>query len=483
MILAAMVSPSCFAGETSQAVKIRVADNPGEKELEPLFVGLSYESSTLLPRSGRYYFDADDAALVQTFRTLGVKSLRLGGNSVDDNRVGVPQENDIDSLFRFARAAGVKVIYSFRLQDGNPAESARLAGYIASHYADALDCFSIGNEPDLYKPKISYEQYLAMWKPHYEAILKVVPNAQFDGPCTDGNIRGDFPLYLARDIAPGGHLAMVSDHRYFFGIGRSAETNVPLTQARFLAVTNHNIYASHYARFPEKLAAAGVPYRMDEMNNCGHGGAKDVSDSYAATLWELDCTHWWANHHILGMNYHTGESVFRDTGYGPVNYSTFVHTEDGSGFTMRPPAYALLAFSQGAHGRPLQVAVESAPEIGLSAYAYKDDDGSVYLTLINLTYGDHAHAADVNIHLPHDSATGVWQRINLQQENGNIGAKSGITLGEGNINHQGKWSGKWITFASGNATNVVAVVAPSSAAILRFTPESKVAQNAFQKSN
>ena len=57
---------------------------------------------------------------------------------------------------------------------------------------------------------------------------------------------------------------------------------------------------------PEKLAVAGVPYRMDEMNNCGHGGAKDVSDSYAATLWELDCTHWWAAHHILGLNYHSG---------------------------------------------------------------------------------------------------------------------------------------------------------------------------------
>ena len=181
-----------------------MADNPVEKYLAPLFVGLSYESSSLLPMEGRHYFDADDAALVQTFRILGVKSLRLGGNSVDDKGVGVPQEKDIDSLFRFARAAGVKVIYSFRLQNGNPAESARLASYIAAHYADVLDCFSIGNEPDLYKPKISYEQYLAMWKPHYEAILKAVPNAQFDGPGTDGNIKGDFPLSPGQGHCAGG---------------------------------------------------------------------------------------------------------------------------------------------------------------------------------------------------------------------------------------------------------------------------------------
>ena len=80
----------------------------------------------LLPKDGRYYFDPNDQALVNSFKTLGIKSLRVGANAVDDPRIPIPQEKDIDELFNFARSAGVKVIYSFRLKNGDPADSARL---------------------------------------------------------------------------------------------------------------------------------------------------------------------------------------------------------------------------------------------------------------------------------------------------------------------------------------------------------------------
>ncbi len=40
------------------------------------FLGLSYEVSMLLPKDERYYFDPKDQTLIQTFQTLGVKSLR-----------------------------------------------------------------------------------------------------------------------------------------------------------------------------------------------------------------------------------------------------------------------------------------------------------------------------------------------------------------------------------------------------------------------
>jgi hypothetical protein len=38
------------------------------------------------------------------FKTLGIRSLRVGANAVDDPRIPVPQEKDIDMLFKFARA-------------------------------------------------------------------------------------------------------------------------------------------------------------------------------------------------------------------------------------------------------------------------------------------------------------------------------------------------------------------------------------------
>ena len=77
------------------------------------YSGLSYETRMMLPdANGQYYFSKENQKLVRMFKRLGVKSLRLGGNSVDVNSTSYPSNKDIDALFGFAREAGVKVIYS-----------------------------------------------------------------------------------------------------------------------------------------------------------------------------------------------------------------------------------------------------------------------------------------------------------------------------------------------------------------------------------
>jgi hypothetical protein len=443
-------------------VTVTVTDDSQGTNLPPCFLGLSYEISMLLPKDGKYYFAPHDQALVNTFKTLGIKNLRVGANAVDDPRIPLPQEKDIDELFNFARAAGVKVIYSFRLKNGDPAESARLATYIATHDADALDCYSIGNEPNFYFK--SFDAFFAQWKPHYNAILKAVPNAMFDGPSADGN----YARNLAKVLFADGHLAMASDHYYFLGSGRAGEKNPPATRARFLTNSLHAAYTGDYARVGAVLAAEGVPYRIDEMNSCYNGGAKDSSDTYASTLWALDCTHWWASHHILGVNYHTGDSVGRDGGFAAANYAAFVHAADGKGFVIRPQAYALLAFSQGAHGRPLGVELQADPTVNFDAYAYRDVDGSTYLTLINKSYGDNAQSAGVAIKLPQGIATGAWQQMDLKQKHQDIAAKQDVMLGGAAITPQGIWSGRWHKVKNRHADGITVEVAPASATILHI---------------
>ena len=243
--------------------------------------------------------------------------------------VAVPQEKDIDSLFAFARAAGVKVIYSFRLKNGDPAVSARLAAYIAAHDADALDCFSIGNEPNAYDK--TFETYLADWKPHYDAILAAVPGAMFDGPSVFAGDKNLFPEKLADAMVPGGHMAMISDHYYVMGFGRAVEQNLPSGRAHFLSDETESRFGKAFAAVGSKLMAKGIAYRIDELNNCYHGGAKGVSDTYTAALWALDASHWWAAHHILGLNYHTGELVKADGSIAAQNYSAFLHAGRGPG--------------------------------------------------------------------------------------------------------------------------------------------------------
>jgi hypothetical protein len=455
-----------LATAQTQPVAVAVAANDSGADLPPRFLGLSYEMSMLLPRDGRYYFDPKDQALVNTFRTLGIRSLRVGANAVDDARIPIPQEKDIDMLFNFARAAGVKVIYSFRLKNGDPTNSARLAGYIAEHDADVLDSFSIGNEPHLYHRDGSYNAFYPQWKPHYDAILKAVPQAMFDGPSANG----DFALRLAKDMLAGGHMAMVSDHYYFLGSGRAAETNPPASRARFLSNRLDNNYARDYAKVGAVLTAEGAPYRIDEMNSCYSGGAKDSSDTYASTLWALDCTHWWAAHHIQGINFHTGESVGRDGRFGPPNYAAFLRQSDGLGFAMRPQAYALLSFTQGAHGQPLGMTVQATNTFNFNAYAYQDHDGSIYVTLINKSYGDKAQTAAVSLQLPDATASGTWKRMDLLQKDQDVAAQADVMLGGASINPQGIWAGQSTAVDGGNSGSLTVQVAPASATILHFSP-------------
>src|ERR1039457_6124192 len=114
------------------------------------------------------------------------------------------------------------------------------------------------------------------------------------------------------------------------------------------------------------------------------------------------------------MNFYTGESVGRDGKFGPPNYASFLRQTDGPGFTMRPQAYALLAFTQGAHGQPLAMKLDATNNF--NAYAYQDHDGSIYVTLINKSYGDKAQAAAVSLQLPSATASGTWQRMDLVQK-------------------------------------------------------------------
>jgi hypothetical protein len=230
----------------------------------------------------------------------------------------------------------------------------------------------------------------------------------------------------------------------------------------------HAGYERDYAQVGAVLAAEGVPYRIDEMNSCYNGGARDSSDTYASTLWALDCTHWWAAHHILGVNYHTGESVGRDGHFGAANYAAFVHQTNGVGFNIRPQGYAYLAFTQGARGTPLGLKLQADAALNFDAYAYQDTDGSVYVTLINKSFGEKAQAGTVTLQLPHN--VGAYRRMDLAQKDNDIAARTGISLGGAGIDPEGVWSGRWKKIKHRPPEALSVEVAATSATILHFPP-------------
>src|SRR5262245_20531228 len=77
------------------------------------FIGFSFETRRVNYNSDGvtvYFFDSTNTQALTLFRQLGVRSLRVGGGSVDQPETPIPTPKDIDALFRFAKAADVKVI-------------------------------------------------------------------------------------------------------------------------------------------------------------------------------------------------------------------------------------------------------------------------------------------------------------------------------------------------------------------------------------
>src|SRR5262249_8421489 len=132
--------------------------------------------------------------------------------------------DDIRDFLEFAKAAGVKVIYSVRLKEtpateavGDPtsnAESAaKIAKFIHDHYSDVIGCFAIGNEPSYLK---QYPDSSAHWTAVRDAILAVYPEATFCGP--DQDPAPDLDKHMVADFGnPAGRLVKISQHWYPFG--------------------------------------------------------------------------------------------------------------------------------------------------------------------------------------------------------------------------------------------------------------------------
>src|SRR3982751_3423788 len=93
-------------------------EHAGGHAVAERFLGLSYESKLLRPdEKGRHYFSPDNKPLIQMFKTLNVRSLRVGGNTADNPAVPFPSHEDIDLLYAFAKAADAKVIFTLRLRE------------------------------------------------------------------------------------------------------------------------------------------------------------------------------------------------------------------------------------------------------------------------------------------------------------------------------------------------------------------------------
>ncbi len=520
------------AAVRSQApVTLTVKMNPHGYMIPADFVGLGFETKSVAPNTygvHGYFFSPENRQLVTLFHNIGIREIRVGGGTVngsgkDEHCVTpTPDHKAIDQLFGFARAAGVKVIYSVRIENlpacYNPhlaEDDAEIVRYVWEHYRDLVDSFSIGNEPDVREfhtypgqqldplvyeavPGIAgsaYASYLADWKHFAEVIRKAVPEAKFSGPDTAVSDRSSFTpdpqtgvswtVAFARDLKGTGLLAEALQHHYVWGGPRNTteqeaiddmlsprwddDAQKGMQPAYNGGKAEFHPYPYVYETVLEPLVAMGMPYRMTEANDCLHG-VTGASDGFASALWALDYMHWWAAHGMAGVNFHNNPWIPTDTIVPDPNPCG----PNGCGnYRANPKAYGMKAFSLGSHGRVQAVTILNPQKINLTAYAVGSPD-DLYVTVINRTHSTTHDITDakVAIDVPDFPPAHAQAMVLTDGEPGNAALRS-ATLGGGTIGDTGPWNGRWTPLGPVRAGKLKVDVRSTTAVIVRIHADAR----------
>jgi hypothetical protein len=258
-------------------------------------------------------------------------------------------------------------------------------------------------------------------------------------------------------LGSGHRVAFITQHEYPAGSGRV--TNVAAARAKLLSPKIDEVYKKIYDAFVPAVLDAGQHYRLEECNNFSNGGARGVSDAFAATLWGIDYMYWWAAHGASGLNFHTSGAN------STMRYAAFVPAPDGC--NAHPLGYALKAFDLGSHGRLAAVQV-SPPDDHLKVWAVRGADGALFVTLVNKEYA--AGAAALKVTLEAGEPGGSGHAMFLTAGSAGVEATTGITLGGAPIQDDGSWNGGWTALSPQPGSGRFVIDLPSaSVAVVKLT--------------
>jgi hypothetical protein len=482
------------------------------------FTGLSFERGT--ENSGNagvpgYLFSPADTSLVTLFQNVGIHSLRVGGGSVDTESL-VPNAAN-DSLFQFAAAAGVRVIYTVRMLNTKntlpnlKASDAAIAGYIWQNYRPLVSNFAIGNEPDWRNPYhtagdpaifettpgvagTAYPSYLADWTNFVAAISDAAPGALYSGPDTGAYSTATYyngqswTQHFADDEKNSGLIADVTQHYYVGGspgtttatqaidnmlspewVNETAIGTQP-TGAGDGKVTTFSPYPWLYANNLAPVLADGLPYRLTELNDY-LTGVPGASNGYAAALWALDAMHWWAAHGAAGVNFHNKQWIFTAT----IVPSPYPCSPNCGNFQTTAKGYGLKAFDLGSHGYVEPVTIENGSNINLTAYAVGDTH-DLYVTMVNKTHTSTKDATDAVVTVaPRGFRAATCSSMSLSDGTDGDASLMTASFGGAAITNSARWQGQWTPIGASTNGQCTVTVQAASAVVVKFRAASMYA--------
>ncbi|HTB31769.1 MAG TPA: T9SS type A sorting domain-containing protein [Bacteroidia bacterium] len=421
-------------GNAQDTIKVNPS-SPGIK-IPDDFTGMAYESDAL-------HFDSlkpTNHTLVQYFKTAGVKTFRLGGNSVEYYKYNptstkkYPADTvtnaELDSLFKFAAAVGCKIILGLDFGGYfNPNLASNEVSYVMAHYSQWVLAFEIGNEPNLYyrnslrTPAYTYDSFQIQFMQYVDTIRKYTPNAPICGPSA---ARLQAALYTDPFVhymyLNHGIINLLTQHNYSVPKGMPTSMEIDSLLSHYTIDSIRDLTET----LVKQADSDGVPFQMDESNALYNGGQWRVSTSLATALWSLDYMFTIAKAGANGLNFHTTY----DTN------ATIINDLSGN-YSARAPFYGIVAFQVGSKGRFIPDNLIGTPN-NLDIFPVIDSVNDVFVTLINKDTLN-----PVQLELYADSTkyfTGQYITLTAPT----VSDTFNITLGGSPITPAGTWiSGPW----------------------------------------
>jgi len=443
-MLACTPNHSSDSSAPMSSITLTVTDEPGY-HIPTDFTGLSFESDATGPNHRKvngYFFGSFNKQAIMLFQNAAIRNLRIGGSTVDRFHYAAYNRAAIDSVFSFAKAVGIKVIYSLPLLNADADSVAATALYIWTNYKDYLDSYSIGNEPNCppYKQIAvgaihTYEEYFPIWQKLSAAVINVVPEAKFNGPDTGG---WQYTMEFARDTKDSTNVLFITHHQYPNGqpFLEDRKTRIP-AEIAINRMLSPGMLTGEYTKLHSLTCGRVHPFgyrsRMTESNDY-LGGIDGASNAMSSALWALDYMHWQAFRGLAGINFHNNQWL-----------KTCTVTMDESGeYFANPKAHAIRAFDMVTGGWTTPVDISNPDNVNLTAYAMKCND-FLYMTIVNKEHGygqELPRQAEVTI-----SAKGLTkgkaEAMYLLAPGNDAGALTGITLGGDSITNHRPWKGIW----------------------------------------
>lgn len=457
-LLMAALCLTVKAAAAPSPVTLTIDGTAPAKPIPADFSGLSFETGSLRYnhyRTNAWFFDSTDAPLLMMFKNLGVTGLRIGGNSVEGF---APSHEDIDALFRFVKAAHLKVVYSLRLANGDPNQDAEAAQYVWDHYAPYLICLAIGNEPNSYNnrdPEITNAPtFIAKWNRFAAVVRAAVPDAVLGGP-DSGNGGTAWTATFAQSQQGVHDVGCVLAH-YEPGGWSVGKTPQQIIDEMLSPACDDRRYPDCYTKIGLLAHSLGLSFRFTEANShVATPATQGGNHTFATALFALDLLHWWAAHDCQGVHFHTGLGGFN---------GAFI-PEVGGGYEPHPIGYGIAAFNAGGRGSADSMSIHNPGQLNLTAYAVTDTNHDLFVTIINREHGAGARDAAVSVNVSGGSASVIY----LQAASHDVTATNGVTLAGASINGDSPWQGQWTPLGIDPATGPAIQVAAASAAIVRFT--------------